>query len=159
MDTILQPAIAAGSAVDLKQLTDLEAAAAVLKTALADKKQQGNAVTLLEKSSSDENSVKFSLLVLQLVEALLPLTAEAKTGKQTLAVLQAGVAAAPSLSAGYLPLILSAIEKPPQNKWKVKVAALEVMAGGTFRAFWVSFAKQALDFIPNSKTYTFTCTS
>mmetsp|Transcript_14837 Transcript_14837/g.36967 ORF Transcript_14837/g.36967 Transcript_14837/m.36967 type:complete len:1411 (-) Transcript_14837:1858-6090(-) len=131
MDTILQPAIAAGSAVDLKQLTDLEAAAAVLKTALTDKKQQGNAVTLLEKSSSDnKNSVAFSLLVLQLVEALLPLTAEAKTGKQTLAVLQAGVAAAPSLSAGYLPLILSAIEKPPQNKWKVKVAALEVMAGG-----------------------------
>ncbi len=109
------------------------AAGPAINKALADKKQQGNVVSLLEKSS--DKSVAFSLLVLQLVEGLLPLTAEAKTGKQTLAVLQAGVAAAPSLSAGYLPVILGAIEKPPQNKWKVKVAALEVMAGGNFLAF------------------------
>ncbi|CAD7951193.1 unnamed protein product [Amoebophrya sp. A25] len=141
-------AVAGGTAFDLSTVDNVQVAGESLKKAVADKKAQTNAVaflTAVTPKDADKSCSCFALLVLQCLQELLVLTADAKLAKQCVVIIKAAIQKGDfTLSAAFFPEILHAIEKPPQNKWKVKVAALEIMESGLLTALAEHCPKQLL---------------
>lgn len=113
-----------------EQLTSFQTA---LKTALAAKKEQAAALTLVEKLHSQTPTPVFAQLLQGLVVELCALTADAKQSKVVLPILLKTLSASTGdlselLLAGFLSPLISVVESPPGGKWKAKVAALQVLA-------------------------------
>lgn len=102
-----------------------------VQAAFADKKQEAAALALLDHTCSMTAAAAAGLtLVSALAPQLLMQTQDAKLGKTAIGVLKKVVTAESKGAILFLPILLEAIDEPPQRKWKIRAAALEVLDCG-----------------------------
>jgi hypothetical protein len=142
---------------NLTSITEVASVAEKLRAGLKDKKKAPAAVAACESlltamaavSPSENQLVSVALhgLTLEIFDDLMALSHEAKFGKiitKTLKTVLQNAADNERKGAlrAYLPKVLTSIESPFQNKWKIKVVALDLLNEPLMEACAKSIAKQ-----------------